>query len=182
MKKRRTVIIAALLVAALALGIGYAAVSDDLLIGGNAAISVTHADEAFEADVYFAKAIMSSDKGTATITELATGTGDNDKIYIEVADGALKGAGDSVICAIEIANTGDIDAVVTLTPAVITNDSQYFSVTTNWNNNSATVASGNVADLTVTISCIKTPLEAVDMEFALNLTADPATLLPGAGA
>lgn len=178
MKKRRTTIIAVLLVAALALGIGYAALSDDLQIAGNAAITATEADEAFEADVYFSKAVMSAEKGTATIGELAVGTNDSDKITIEVAAGALKGQGDSVICAAEITNKGDIDAIVTLGTPAITGDSEYFSVTTNWTSNSAQIAKGSVADLTITITCIKTPTEAVDMAFTLDLTADAVESLP----
>lgn len=177
MKKRRTTIIALLLVAALALGIGYAALADDLKVTGNAGITVQQADEAFEADVFFQKAVMSADKGTATIGELEAGTGDNDKITIEVASGALKGKGDSVICAAEIKNAGDLEALVTITGIDVTN-SEYFSVTTNWTGNTATVGAGAAADLTITISCIKTPTEAVNTEFTIDLNAEPVQSLP----
>ena len=178
MKKRRTTIIAVLLIAALALGIGYAALSDDLQITGSAAITATEADEAFEADVYFSKAVMTADRGTAVIGELATGTDDADKITITVAAGALKGKGDSVICAAEISNKGDIDAIVTLGTPAITGDSEYFAVTTSWAGNTAQVNQGGTADLTITITCTKTPTEAVDMAFTLDLTADAVVTLP----
>ncbi|MBR2354448.1 MAG: hypothetical protein IKA76_08115 [Clostridia bacterium] len=177
MKKRRTTIIALLLVAALALGIGYAAMADDLMVTGTADISVEAADEAFEADVYFSKAVISPEKGTATIGELAVGTADKDKITIDVAAGALKGKGDSVICAAEITNAGDLAALVNITNLEVS-DSEYFSVTTNWSGNSAQLAAGGVADLTITIACVKTPTEVVETTFQIDFNAVPVDLLP----
>lgn len=182
MKRRRTLITSLLLVAALALGIGYAALSDDLQIGGSANISIAAAEEAFEADIYFTKAVISADKGTAVIGDLAVGTGDKDKVTITVADGALKGAGDTVLCTIEVTNAGDLAALATLgTPSIVgavAGDEAYFTVTHNWAGNTATIAAGGKAELLVTISCVKTPTAAVSATFTLDLTAESVTPLP----
>ena len=170
MKKRRSTIIALLLVAALALGIGYAALTDDLFVTGSADISVDKAEDAFGADVYFTKAIISADKGTATIgvdehNEAA------DKVTIAVADGVLGGKGDSVVCALEISNVGDLDANVTL-DSIVESNAEYFDVTTSWGSTtSQTVAAGATVDLVVTITVLKTPTANVSTTFDLGLTA-----------
>ncbi len=178
MKKRKTLVVSLLLIAALALGIGYAALSDDLFATGTVGINLDHAEDAFQADVYFSKAgFLNTANGTATIGELATGTGDNDKLIIAVAEGALKGAGESVVCAVELANKGDLDALVTITELTNTNE-EYFKITTSWADNTATLAHNGTADLSITITCLKTPsTEAVNSTFEITFNAESVTPL-----
>ncbi len=171
MKNRKIVVVAFLLIAVLLLGVGYAALSDDLFVTGSAQIKLENADDAFGEDIYFSKAVMSVDKGTATIG--ADKNGDtNDKVTITVAEDALSGQGSSVICAIEIKNAGDLDAWVTLNPTFVVSNGTYFAVSTNWTNNTQKIAAGGTADITVTITCIKTPQATVtttfDLEFSVS--------------
>ena len=171
MKKRRTTIIALLLVAALALGIGYAALADDLFITGSANISAENAESAFAADVYFTKAVISADKGTAVIGADKNGEA-SDKVTITVNDDVLAGQGDSVICALEISNVGDLDAKITL-DSVVASKSEYFKVTTSWGNTTEqTLGAGETLDLTVTITVLKTPTVDVSTTFDLGFTAE----------
>ena len=177
MKKRRTLIISLLLVAALTLGIGYAALTDDLFVTGSAAINSDDAKDAFAEDVYFTKAVVSEGRGTAVI-EADANSEANDKVTITVPAGVLKGEGDSVICTLEISNVGDLDALVTLDSNTVDN-STYFQVTTSWEalSNKQTVAAKGDVDLVVTIKCIKTPTSDVSTNFNIGMTAtavDPA--------
>ena len=169
MKKRRSTIIALLLVAALALGIGYAALTDDLFITGSANISKEHAEDAFAADVYFTRAVISAEKGSAVIGADTHGEA-NDQITITVQDGVLKGAGDSVLCTVEITNAGDLDASVKLN-AGTTSNSEYFEVTTNWGAEDKTITAGNKITFEVYLTCIKTPTTDVSTTFDIGFTA-----------
>ena len=170
MKKRRTTIIALLLVAALALGIGYASLADDLFITGSAKVLADNAEDAFAADVYFTKAVMSAEKGTAVIGNDNNGEA-SDKVTITVNDNALAGQGDSVICALEISNVGDLDAVVKLNSINVPN-SEFFKVTTSWGANvEQALGAGETLDLTVTITVLKTPTVDVETTFDLSFVA-----------
>ena len=170
MKKRRTLIISLLLVAALTLGIGYAALTDDLFVTGSAGINSERAEDAFGQDIYFTKAIISGDRGTATIGVDEHGE-TADKVTITVNDGVLAGAGDSVACALEISNVGDLDANVKLNGIVVSN-SEFFKVTTSWgSNDTQALAAGETLDVVVTITVVKTPTVNVDTTFDLTFTA-----------
>ena len=183
MKKRRTTIIALLLVAALALGIGYAALADDLSIVGSANVLAENAENAFAADVYFTKAVISADKGTAVIGNDDKGDA-SDKVTITVNDNVLAGMGDSVICALEISNVGDLDAKVTL-GAIDVSFPEYFKVTTSWGSNTEQqLSAGGTLDLTVTITVVKTPTSDVSTTFEIDFLAESieaaTTTAPGA--
>ena len=170
MKKNRTLIISLLLIAALALGIGYAALADDLAIAGSAKIQSENAENSFAADVYFTKAVMSAEKGTATIGADNNGEA-SDKVTITVNDDVLGGKGDSVICTLEISNVGDLDADVTI-DSIITSNDEYFTVTTSWGSTTTrTIAAGGTLDLVVNISVDKTPTTDVSTTFEIGLTA-----------
>ena len=180
MRNRKTVITAFILLAVMVMAIGFAAMSDDLYITGSAGITAEHAETAFGEDIYFTKAVMSADKGTAVIGVDKNGEA-ADKITITVAEGALKGKGDSVICAVEISNVGDVDAWINLDSIVESNDT-YFEVTTSWGvTNTRALAAGSTVDITITITCIKTPQSEQTTTFDLGFTAtdyDPATVQP----
>jgi hypothetical protein len=64
MKKRKTLIISLLLVAALCLGIGYAAVTDTLTINGSASLNGAKLEEEFDGDVYFDGISGNTDKAS----------------------------------------------------------------------------------------------------------------------
>lgn len=169
MKKRRSTIIALLLVAALALGIGYAALTDDLFITGSAGITKDHAEDAFGADVYFTRAVISGEKGTATIGADEHSEA-NDQITVTVAAGALKGAGDSVLTTVEITNAGDLAASVKLNSG-LTSNAEYFEVTTNWGTADKVIAAGGKTTFEVYLTCIKTPTTDVSTTFDIGFTA-----------
>ena len=168
MKKRRFLIISLLLVAALALGIGYANLTDDLFVTGTAGILQENADAAFASDVYFEKAIVSDGRGTAVIGADDNGEA-NDKVTITVAANALGGAGDSVVCTLTVKNAGDLNASVTVNTPVIDGDSEYFGVTVDPVNK--TIDAGDEGNFVVTIKVLKTPDANVEATFDITMTA-----------
>ena len=171
MKKRRTLVISLLLVAALALGIGYAALTDELHITGSANIAESDAQNAFQEDVYFSKAI-SGEKADAAVS------GDNNYATMTVKDGALKEVGDEAVATFTIKSDSDLAVTVTnptVAAGLITNsNSEYFQVTTNWATDHEIDPYGTT-DITVTVKLIKTPdtTQAVTFDIQLNASANP---------
>ena len=178
MKKRRTTIIALLLVAALALGIGYANLTDQLKITGSATIDKDDAAESFKADIYFSKAI-SGEKATAAID-----SGNNNLATMTVTEGALKEVGDEAVATFTIKSESDL--AVTVTNPTTDNGcitygaaemKNYFEVTTNWaaDHTLTPSATGATTDITVTVKMIKTPSTDQNLTFTILLNANAVT-------
>lgn len=126
MKKRRTLVISALLVAALALGIGYAALSQDVKITGDIASS------AVIFDVQFTKSDMEvyavTDGYETEIARLSSkGTIGSPMIHLKAA--GLKEAGDKVTYTLELTNKSDIDVTLTALQLVDSDTSDVIDLT-----------------------------------------------------
>ena len=166
MKRRRTLITSLLLVAALVLGIGYAALTDVLDINGSATINQSAAEDAFDMDVYFSAAVANEEGNTASVN-----SNDNDKASFTV--NTLKGKGDVATFTFTIKNDGDVDAVVTPTLAATGGNTnpEYFKVSSDWDGQAKTIAAGGSETYTVTIELLKTPTETIHGAFHIELTA-----------
>lgn len=165
MKKRRNLIISLLLVAALALGVGYAAISDVLDLYGSADVNQSAAEEAFNADIYFADAVANEEGNVASVN-----TDDNDMASFTAF--TLKGKDDYATFTFTIANDGDLDAVVTPSFAADGNSNpEYFEVKSDWAGQPKTIAAGDSETYTVTVKLLKTPTEQVHGTFKIELTA-----------
>ena len=165
MKKRRTLIISLLLVAALALGIGYAALTDVLEINGSADVYQAAAEEAFNEDVYFSAAVANEDGNVASVDA-------NDNDMASFTAKTLKGKGDKVTFTFTIKNDGDVAALVTPTFASDGNTNpEYFAVSSDWAGQPRTLAAGASDTYTVTVELLKTPTEAIHGSFHIELTA-----------
>ena len=149
MKKRRSLIIALLLIAALALGIGYAALSDVLDIQGTAEISAGIAEEAFNQDVYFSN--VSSGSGyTASIN-----ADNNDKASF-TATGFTQ-VGDVVAITFTIKNDSE-HLAADVTPKLLQNSNEtYFKVTSDWLSQTHRIEAGKEKTITVYVELIKLP-------------------------
>ena len=166
MKNRKTVVVAFLLVAAMLLGVGYAALTDVLDINGSATINQSAAEDAFDMDVYFSAAVANEEGNTASVN-----SNDNDKASFTV--NTLKGKGDKATFTFTITNNGDVDAEVTPTLGATDGNSnpEYFAVTSDWNGQAKTIAAGGSMTYTVTIELLKTPTETIHGAFHIELTA-----------
>ena len=177
MKNRKTVVVAFLLVAVMLLGVGYAALADELELGGTVAVKVEDVSDAFEADIYFSK-VISGDGCEATIHDAANGD-KNDGGTITVKANAIKEVGGEVIATYTIKNDNDLPIVITkptLANALLTNtNTTYFDVYVNWVNDTMTVAANSTADVVVTVKLIKTPTSEQAATFTITFNAAVGT-------
>ena len=165
MKKRRTLIISLLLVAAIVLGVGYAALTDILDIQGTAEISIGKAEEAFNEDVYFSD-VSQGNGYTASIN-----ADNNDKASF-TATGFTK-EGDTISITYTIKNDNeDYDALVT--PKLLQNsNAEYFYISSDWQSTPQTIEKMGEKTITVTVEPLKLPTgaELAGASFNIELTA-----------
>lgn len=110
MTKRRSIIAAFLVVALLTVGVGFAAVSDYLTVGGTIEASKTGAESQFDLDVYFLDPVNTLDDNV-TVT---LGT-DKDSATIDVPNStALAHVGDDIDIVLPIVNDSVYDATLTI--------------------------------------------------------------------
>lgn len=149
MKKRRTLIISLLLVAALCLGIGYAAVTDELTITGSASLSGAELKEEFDGDVYF----LSIDKGTsgkADTSALGTGAKPDDATFEVVG---LSELNEAVSVTYTIQNDYDRDVWVKVNTDN-GNSNQFIKITNSLETDAIRIAAGQTGEVTVTATVI----------------------------
>ena len=162
MKKRRNLIIALLLIAALALGLGYAAVTDTLSIGGNATVK-PHQDNL---NVIFTD-IKNKDKCTATIQ--------TDETVATFTTTQLVNGGDTATATFVVTNKSpEYQATVDAPTIAITTGGEYFDVTTDFGTESRTLnAKDGTTEFTVTVKLKGAVTEERTCEFTItnNVTA-----------
>ena len=173
MKKRRTLVVAFVLVAALCLGIGYAAVSTTLDITGSATMLP---NKAFAEQICFTAANPLDAGNTASVNT------NNDSKASFTANN-LNGVGNKASFTFTVENKGDLDAkinvtVCNVTAGNVTGEDPYFRITTNWENNIIDIAAADAnsdddtATVTVTVEVLRTPVNTVSGSFLVELTAN----------
>lgn len=174
MKQRRTVIVSFLLIAAMVLGIGYAALAVDTLeITGLIAVNKEAVLEQLEADVYFTNAAIADGGNPANLTascSIAT-TDKPDVAYLTLNGFTSEGQSVKYVYTMKNAST-EKDVKVTL---ATTNGSGegYFAITTNWDANTKTIAANQEATIEVTVTLNSIPNDALTVtDFALTLEAE----------
>lgn len=168
MTKRRSAIIAFLLLAIMVTGIGFAALSDSLSITGTAALSVDNSRQEFEKDIYFTKAL-----GDPTRVSAAVNSGDNDLVEIEVLANTLKAVGDEVVVTCTIKS--DSDLTVNIEDLTISNDNEeYFTVSAEFAGGTTQITPNGTKDVVVTIRMIKTPVADQNLNFSVTFNAKTA--------
>ena len=170
MKKKRTLTVVAAVLAVLMLGVGYAAVANDVLtINGTA--SATPSDNNFVVQFDQDTEVDSDDTVTAAYTGTTTAT-------FSASGLTAKGQTASATYAIENLSA-DLAANLTAVVGDLTNDAEgneddksYFSV--NYSFASTSVEAGGDTTLTVTVTMLKTPVaENVSVTFPVTITAKP---------
>ena len=166
MKNRRNVVVAFMLVAVMLLSIGYAALTDTLDITGSADVNQSAAEEAFNEDIYFSAAVANQTGNTASVN-----ADNNDKASFTAA--TLKGKDDAVTFTFTIKNDGDVAATVTpkLNASLGNTNPEYFSIVSDWDGASKTLAAHSELTYTVTVTLLKTPTVTISGSFLIELTA-----------
>ena len=126
MKKRRTLVISALLVAALALGIGYAALSQEVKITGDIASSAVIFDVQFTSSEMEVSAVT---PGYETEIERLSSKGTTGSPMIHLKAAGLKEAGDKVTYTLVLTNKSDIDVTLTALQLVDSDTSEAIDLT-----------------------------------------------------
>ena len=167
MKKRRSIIIALLLIAALALGIGYAAVTDSLTIGGNATVK-PHQDNL---DVIFTD-IKDKTACTATIQTDAT--------VATFTTTQLVNGGDIAKATFVVTNQSpEYKATIAAPTIAITSGGEYFDVTTDFGTDSRTLnAKDGTTEFTVTVKLKGAVTEERTCEFTITNNVTAVEVIP----
>ena len=172
MKRKRTLIIALLLVAALALGIGYAATTGNVKISGEVYNKPHDLDLVF---VSGAKTAVDGDNDVAfAASEVICNNGDKSAIF-NVKD--IAHDGDFVVATFTVKNNNKYSVTVS-DPVVEYTGTDFFTVTTAWQ-----LADGQdltlVADeeLTFTVKCEMdvTTANVLDGDFVVTVNAQSAS-------
>ena len=188
MKNKKYLVSLFVLVALLCLGIGYAAVSKDLVISGNA--SMTEADpnpgdditadditkEELEKNfkIHFVKNVDFQGTCTGDDTATVTGTTEGD-LTANITVTGLNIYGSIAKITFTVKNDSeDLDALFKEVKIENSNGT-YFSVTTDWNatvSAPVTIAAGAEKTITVTIEVIKSAIDAQSATFEITLPAE----------
>ena len=169
MTKRRSIIALFLAVAILALGVGYATLTDTLTVSGTAAAP------SFEPNVYFTEATLAKNNvdGAEIVAQVTTDfSGTNvDEVTYEIT-GGFDHDGDNVVVTLTIKNaTGfkvKVDSVTT------TSDDAHFTATHAGISDTTVINAGATHEFTVTVSLASVPntdLSAVGLTTTVQVSA-----------
>lgn len=182
MKNRRTIVMAFLLCACLIVGMGYAAVTDTLTIGGKTTISAEQANEDFGADVYFSKADLADATNITTlaISDASTDPADaKDKIDFTIvntgSDMEFAVAGNTATFKFTVQNDGTADATLAFNITAPEGFSLVITPVDATNTTNKVSGNGNTAEFLATITIVKTPSATIEnVEFSVTVTATAA--------
>lgn len=162
MKKRTSALAAFLLCATMGLGVGYAAITDSLSIGGNASAKV-HAD-GFLVEFSVAET-PAPEKCTVTVQ--------TDKTVATFTTTQLKNKNDVASATLIITNnsTLSLDAVVSV-PTITNNNQNYFTVATNFGTQAVTLAPNETKAVEVTVTLRNAVVEEQLCEFTITFAVE----------
>ena len=175
MKKRRTLVISLLLIAALALGIGYAALSTDLTVNGSVSNSPHPIDVTFKEGSITAGAGLASAEAASKVVC----TNGAKSATFDVA--GLVHQGDKVVATFTVVNNNKYSVTLN-TPTITETDAhQFFTATTTWldaegaaTTTTPTLAAGATATFQITVTMDKNTAETYTGDFVLTVTATSA--------
>ena len=174
MKNRKSVVVAFLLVAAMLLGVGYAALTDTLTIIGNAHIDLDTANKTFDEKIYFSDAQATSSTGTGTKDDVVSFS-DDDATYTANKLAVLNEESEFTFT---IKNDSNVDAEISVAPqklSGVTNPSnsnpEVFEVTYEYPQGKTIAKNGGTITVVVTVKLIKPVTSATSATFGIELTA-----------
>ena len=165
MKNKRTLIVVALILAAILLGIGYAAIANvNLNITGNATVSPAQANFQVVYDAVNTFTVSDANKVTVGRTSDTAAT---------LTVTGLTAKNDEVTATYKILNNSQ-DLNASITAAITNSNTSYFTVTTDWGSSAKTINAGGSDYITVTVKCAQTPIDADQTAtITIDLTASP---------
>ena len=182
MKKRRSAIVAFLLVAVFCLGIGFAALSDDLFVDAVLNYKESESDPVFQEDVYFsAVSVTAQPENVQTGKEVEAeivdddNGGTDDKVLITVPAGAFTYVGETATIKASVKNDSPEAVKIAVTTVGPLSDTDgVFSVTCVVNEADATIAANgegaNIVTITIELTKRVESLENAKLTFTLSAT------------
>ena len=177
MKNRKSILVVFLLVAAMLMSVGYAALTDELGITGDLKTDTTQSMAEFDADVYFFSAnIVTDETGNQSVAQVLEG---RDDAKIQALHFTEK---DQVVKAKFVITNDPLDefaAKIAGSSVSVSNNGGHepiFTVTWSWqedsiDTNDIVLKPGESQDLFVTITLKETPQEIHQAEFSVSYTA-----------
>ncbi len=168
MKKRRTLIITLMLVAALALGIGYAAFSSEMIINGEADLNATASQVVFSAADETAE--------TSANVEVTVGGLDTKSLSLDVT--GFQNAGDKAVVQAKIKNPHDFPVTISDFTDVDGVEEKnaagnyYFTITCVGMADGDVIAAGTEKTIVITIVCNATSASTVTENFTIGFRAN----------
>ncbi len=168
MKNRKTVVIAFMLIAAMLLGVGYAALTDNFSITGNAEVGITQSNIEFDEKIYFSSATPTNTTGTSGISDTASvSTTDPDGATFSIKSLAL--SNEEATFTFTIKNESEFDATIAITQEP-TQNTGYFETDVVFANGHV-IKAGEELSFTVTTRLIKNVTSAVTASTTIKLSA-----------
>ena len=179
MKKRNLVIVVFMLIAAMTLGVGYAALTATLTVTGDAQYDKNASDNAFEEDLIFTNAEQVGFGSAYTVGTLE----DSCSASAQTATFSVKTlatTSDAAVFEYTITNNNNVAAnlsVEALNADSTANPTEMTSFDVDYAFSSTTVAAnGGTVTLTVTVSLKNQPTTTISLEnYVLNITATSAS-------
>ena len=184
MRNRNTVLVAFMLVAVMLMAVGFATLTDDLLVTGTGSLSKDAAQDEVDKDVYFS-AISGVENCTAVISAADTS---NDTIAVTIDDDtcSMAVAGDTATFGATVQNDTNVTVWLTFAHTASTNFEMYVVDGQGSHNNGSdgtfAIAAGESIDINVVVELLNTISADISAEtFTIDViasTTDPSTITP----
>ena len=174
MKNRKFIVVAFLLVAVMLLGVGYAALSDTLIIIGNAHIDIGQANDTFDEKIYFSAAEATSSSGTGSKDDVASYTEDDATFTAN----KLAVMGETSVFTFTITNDSNVDALISVSETKLSgvenpsnSNADKFTVEYTYPDGMTVAKNGGTIDVVVTVTVAEPVTAATSATFGIELTA-----------
>ena len=174
MRNRKFALVVVFLIAALTLGIGYAALTDNLTIIGNAHIDIGQANSTFDEKVFFSDAQATSSTGSGTIADAVSFTADDATYTVN----KLATVGQKSVFTFTITNDSNVDAVISVADQKLSgtenpsnSNTQKFTVEYSYPDGMTVAKNGGTIDVVVTVTVKEPVTSATSATFGMELTA-----------
>jgi len=165
MRNKKSLLLLALFALIMAMGIGYAVVSS---------VTLTINGEASTVDAGDVKVVFTADTDKSSNNVVPTVT--DGAITASFTASGFEKIGDEETVTFTIENR-EVDLSADVAVPVITNDSDYFTVTTDWDDTVNLVA-GDDTTITVTVTLTAVPIEEADSTADFTITLDATPVQP----
>lgn len=161
MKNRRIVVVAIMLAAVLCLGVGYAALTDEITATGTVNVNATGFDLQWEADD----------------TSAITATASDNTLEFTIDAAKLVNEGDSVTIKAKVKNASTQSFSAKITGVTVDDDSDFYSVVCNGIAVNDVIAQGASKDVTITVTLDQMPVENITGD-TFTITIDAEAVVP----